>query len=404
MKRILPVLLILFLLTPSFLWVCNLRSHRLGSLPLEGDRSVYAHMRRVSSTSYPVLHGEHLFLISISDPYIYEFSMGQEPVNQGRYEIGGKAKAILYREDALVIGYQDNRIKNHLTGIKTFDFESRGIETLVDREKVTGEMQKNMIVHNDWIYTWGLEGDQIAVIRTDGETVVRTESGFRWSPEGEAGFHLGQTMANLPVFEVRGGEASAHLVTPEGSEALTLSADGYDLPFVDDDALQRLADSGRYSRFYLSGDHLLARLDSASEEWEELLTQWIKIQDLVELTEEELERPRLRQHGTDVFALPDLTKVDHIFSESFLYPEDLAVSGDIDLERSRAAVQAQERVVSHYQALLDENDRALADYMATDQLKVFAGSPTSIFLILAQIIALSAGWAAIRKGEVSHGI
>ena len=398
MKRILQIILMILLLTPSFLWLHNSRSHQLGSLKLQGEKAVYSHYARISSTSYPILHHDKLFLISISDPYIYEFEMGDQPTNINRYEIGGKAKTFLRKDDQLVIAYQENLIKNRLVSIKTFDLNSCDIEILVNQAKVRGDMASNIVAYEDGIYTWALEEDQITHIWTDGSQVLERKTGISLGPKSEAGFNLNQLDSNLPVFELSEDPGKAYLLSPSDSQELVKVEGHYDLPFLNDQAFMNLRETEEYSRFYFKDDHVLARLKSESEEWEDLLSQWIKTSDLVEQTKDELKNSAPGQHITDVFRLPNFEPVKNMVTTSYLYPESLAISGSMDFSENYDAVMAQGRVVRQYQNLLSENNKALEDYMSNHQLKDFILSPTSIFLLFAQVIMLVIGFKVLKKG------
>lgn len=398
MKRILQILLIILLLTPSFLWLHNSNSHQLGSLKLQGEKAVYSHYARISSTSYPILHQDKLFLISISDPYIYEFDMEDQPTNLNRYEIGGKSKIFLKKDNQLVIAYQENLIKNRLVSIKTFDLDKSEIGVLVNQAKVRGDMPSNIVAYDGGIYTWALEEDQINQIWTDGSQVLERKTGLTLNSTGDAGFNLNQQDSNIPVFELSDDQNKAYLLSPTDSQELVKVAGHYDLPFLNDEALMDLMETEKYSRFYFNGDHMLARLKSESEDWEDLLSQWIKTSDLVEQTKDELKHSAPVEHVTDVFRLPDLEPVKEMVTRSYLYPESLAISGSMDFSENYDAVMAQGRVVRHYQNLLSENNKALEDYMSNHQLKDFILSPTSIFLLFAQVIMLVIGFKVLKKG------
>lgn len=403
MTRVLKGLLILLMLTPSLLWVKNAGTHRLGSSSLEGSRSFYELMRRVSAASYPVIHGDSLFLISVSDKYIYEYALKGDPEYIARYDVGGKDKVLLHQGDRIFLGFQTNRIKNRLVEVRSFDFNRRIVEDVTDSQQVQGDIANNILVYDGWFYLWGLEGDRIRLTRTDGVR-IRTDLLDHTVEEGERlGFHLGLPIENLPVFEVRGADyMRAFHLAPEGVEELAVEEDGYRLPLFDVQEFQRLVDSKHYSRFYLRPKELMARMDSASEEWEDRLTGWVRDDELIEETGEDLENIRATIHSTDVYRLPELDRTDSIVDRAFLYPRDLAVAPGADTDDNNEGVRAQERVVRFYQGLLDRNREEMTGYMEEHQLQDYFLTPTSFMLILSQLLLIPAGRKIFSEGGTGN--
>lgn len=395
MKNLLKGLLILFLFLPGLLWAINSQSHRLGTRALQGEKDALSHMHRISASSYPYLRRDQLFLTSVSDPFVYEFSL-EGPEYLRRYEIGGKDKEILYRGDELAIGYQENRIKNQLARVKVLDLTEGTVRDVMDAQIVSGEMSSNVLAFDGWFYLWGLEGKKIRLTWTNGRESHSELLNHEISQEEEFGFHLSLPIENLPVFEIQGDKLRAFQVDPQGVTELPVVGDRYPLPLLDE-KFSSLIENGTYSRFYLQKDVLMARRDSDSAEWEERLTEWVKDKELIESTGNELEHITPRTQITDLYSLPDLDFMESLVDETFLYPEDLMARAGYRAGDNGDAVKAQKAVVDMYQKLLDENEAATRAYLEKHQFRDYLFTPTSLMLIFCQLIFFGAGVKILRQ-------
>lgn len=398
MKQLLRGIMILLMLTPSLLWTKNADTHRPGSSSLEKEKVFFELIRRVGGASYPVIHENSLFLVSVSDRYIYEFSLGAAPEFIERYDIGGKDKVMLLQEDQLVLGFQTNQIRNRFAGVRSFDLNHRTVDDVIDSQLVLGDLSNNILIYDGWIYLWGLEEDKIRITLTDGVR-IRTFLLDHTMKEGEElGFHLSWPIENLPVFEIKGEDTRAFLVTPKEMAELPVSEGRIQQSFFDDEKFQKLVDSERYSHFFLQPELLLARVDSTSVEWEDQLTGWIKDDELIEETGDELESIKPTLHRTAMYDLPGLNYADTFEYSSFLYPKNLAVVEGFDTEVQGEAERAQERVIGHYQELLNENRSDMDRYMAEQQLKDFLMTPTSLVLIAIQLLLIPMAIKILEEG------
>lgn len=386
MKKVLSAGLLVLLLLPALAWGINARTHQLGQLPMEGEKARLQHMRRISATSFPVLTHDRLFLISISDPYIYEFTAAQTPEFLQRYPIGGKDKAILYVDGGIVIGFQEERISHRLVSVRYFDYAKRSMETLIDTQSVSGEMNHNLIVHEGWMYVWGFQEDTVQLFATDGTQVLKAQPDLTLEVTDQVGFHLDSPIENLPRFDVSGTQQrSFHLSVPEG-RALTLEEAVDPLPGVDEAKFNALAQTGRYSHFYLQSDQLLGRFESDTDEWEDQLTDWVRDDEIIEETSDKLADITPAEHRTEKFALPELTSLGINRDTGFLYPDDLIGAQGFETAENDAAVELQKNLVAHYQREMDRNEAEITAYQTDHQLVDYLLSPTSLVLILVQMV------------------
>ena len=403
MKHVLRGLFSLLLLLPTLLWIMDSRSHQLGVVPLEGDRAFLKLMQRVSSGSHPFIAEDRLFLISISDPYIYEFTLEEVPTLVSRFEVGGKDKEILPIAGEIVLGYQEERIKNQLTTVKKFDFASRSIETLVASQRVVGDMSNNVLTRDGWMYLWGLDGNQMKLIWTDGHETHSKRIGL-FEAGDQAGFHLNLPIRNLPLFEVRDNAGEKNLntdifLTPDGLIEFGVTFEETEVLGASLQKLNNLVKSSRYSQFYLQADKLFARLNDRSQEWEAGLSDWVNDQTLMELTETKLKDIKPIDFLTDVYSWPELQLVNTRVDSAYLYPKDRLIDPDFQSSDLTEAVALQQRLVVNYQTLLEQNDRDRMAYLKSGQVRDYVGTPTSIGLVICQVLGLIGIKGIIGRGE-----
>lgn len=399
MKTWRKLLLIVLGLMPACLWLINAGTHRLASLPLEGDRDVYQHIRRVCEASYPFLTKELLHLVSVTDPYIYEFDVSESPSLSKRYEIGGKGKVILEQENSLILGYQENGLMNRLIQIVRFDRNRGIVEPLTEKQLVTGEMVHNLMVFEGQIYAWYIKEGAVILLTTDGTAIHETRLPVTVDPDRDRiGFNLDVPLvANRPVLVIdSGAELLRFKVRPDAS-LVQLSAQSNGI--VDDVKLKALADSGKYGRIYLSDQAVYARQDSQDQAQEDLLSDWLPDKLILENADPLADGSEPKDFTTDVFALPDFRPQSSVQSRSYLYPGYLLGQTGADLLSQEAAELLQEKTVLYYQSKLDETDARLGDFLANDQFMSYVGSRSSLGLILLQLVLGWAVWGVLKSDE-----
>lgn len=399
MKTWRKLLLIVLGLMPACLWLINAGTHRLASLPLEGDRDVYQHIRRVSEASYPFLTKELLHLVSVTDPYIYEFDFNESPSLSKRYEIGGKGKVILEQESSLILGYQENGLMNRVIQIVRFDRNRGIVEPLTEKQLVTGEMVHNLMVFEGQIYAWYIKEGAVILLTTDGTSVHETRLPVTVDPDRDRiGFNLDVPLvANRPVLVIDSGAEMLRFEVKPDASLVQLSAQSNGI--VDDVKLKALANSGKYGRIYLSDQAVYARQDSQDQAQEDLLSDWLPDKLILENADPLADGSEPKDFTTDVFALPDFRPQSSVQSRSYLYPGYLLGQTGADLLSQEAAELLQEKTVLFYQSKLDETDARLGDFLANDQFKSYVGSRSSLGLILLQLVLGWAVWGVLKSEE-----
>lgn len=402
MKKLLSAGLLLLLLLPVLAWGMNARSHQLGQLPMEGEKARLQHMRRISATSFPVLTHDRLFLISISDPYIYEFTAAQTPEFVQRFDIGGKDKAIVYLDGGILVGFQEERISHRLVSVRYFDYAQRSIQTIIDPRSVTGEMNNNLIVADGWMVGWGHQDDTVELFATDGTQTLRLQPDLTLDPDDQVGFHLGSPIENLPRFDVVGAENRSFRLSVSAEGGLTLEKLAEPLPWLNEAKFNDLVETGRYSHFYLQSDQLLGRIRSDADQWEELLTDWVKDDEIITETSDRLAGISPTMHFTEKFSLPELESRGIAADLGFLYPEDLAAAREFQIAGNDGAVELQRRLVTYYQREMDRNEAQITAYQTQSQFFDYLRSPTSVVLILSQLILAGFGLRLFREKGARH--
>lgn len=372
-RKLLIVLLACLALLPGLIWWYDSHHHQLGLTDLQADKSLYQHRLQVTSAATPALFGETLFLISQTDPYLYEFDLSDQPELVVRYRVGPKQKHVLYQPDRIIMGFTVDGIRNYYGQIKVFQPSLRRLETVIEDVPFLSDATVNMMVYDGWIYTWGWQEDQVLVAWTDG---TRSEQVLLAPPPDKAavGFRYQPKLVNYPLLEI--GQ-NAYRLSPAGPRLLE-PTDPLSDGLVDEAGLGRLLARTEYDQLYLAPDYLLAR---------HLINQ-----------EAEDRQPFV----SDIFVLPGFQPAGQITSERVVYPADLAVSADLDFARRQADEAAQAKVVAFYERQLARTEQAMADYIAHRQTKAFVLSPTSLGLIGLQIGWLYICLRAIKESGLAH--
>lgn len=375
-KKLVIVLVTLLALLPSLVWWYDSHHHQLGLGDLQAEQSLYQHRLQVSLAAIPALFDETLYLISQTDSYLYEFDISNEPDLIVRYRIGPKQKHVMQQPDRIVMGFTVEGIRNFYGQVKVFTLSERRLETVIEDVPFLSNDSINMMVYNGWIYTWGWQEGQVLLSWTDG---TQTEHHLLAPPDDSSevvGFRYQPKLINYPVLEI--GPTRAYELTPAGPAQMK-PTDNFSERLGDEKRLHQLLEESKYDQLYLVQDYLLARHlinDDASG---------------------------LQVFVSDVFVLPGLSPVGQINSEGFIYPVDLAVAGDYFFENQVAALEAQSKVVAHYEQQLARTEHAMAEYLAHQQARTFLFSPTSLSLIVIQF-----GWfyiclRAIKESGLRHG-
>lgn len=393
MKKALLVLLIILSLAPTFLWLKNAGTHQPGTEKWQQDKAVQSHYARVSAAAYPVLHQDQLWLVSISDAYIYQFAMEEQPRFVKRYDIGGKAKSLIIQPEGLIVATQENRLRNQWIQLNRLDFATGELTKLIEPAPVTGEMAHNLMLSNGWLYTWGLYDGEIELIWTDGDRLGRERLELSDQTEVQRGYNLSLPKINLPIFEV--GD-KAYLLGPEGVEQTAETA--RDLVAVSDEAYHKLS-SDEYMHFYFHPEVVIARQKQKTDQIEEIMTQWTTTRDMIEELEQFDQTGEVKTYPSDVLSLPDLTRVSQLMTPGFIYPQHLMATAEADFDRYQSAVSAQTKVVDFYHNGLTQTEQAIDDYLASSQLGDFLRTPTSIGLIIAQFVSFFIGWQVLSKED-----
>lgn len=374
-RKLLVVLVGLIAFLPSLIWWYDFHHHQLGLSDLQAQESVYRHRLQVTSAATPALFNETLFLISQTDPYLYEFELAKEPELIVRYRIGPNQKHVIYQPDRIVMGFRVDGIRNFYGQVKVFTPSERCLETVIENVPFLGDTTVNMMVYGGWIYSWGWQDNQVLLVWTDG---TRTERKLLAPPDdmsAEVGFRYQPKLVNYPVLEI--SPARAYELTPAGP-GLIEPTDNLADKLGDESRIHQLLGQSEYEYLYIAPDYLVARY----------------------LTDEESNG--IKSFLSDVYVLPGLSPAGQMKTEGFVYPADLAVSGDYNFERNQSALEAQKKVVAYYEAQLARTEQMMADYLEREQAKAFVISPTSLSLIIIQFGWLYICLRAIKESGLKY--
>lgn len=385
MKRLLYFGVIMLMIIPALLWIYNASHHRLGMAALEENRVHVSFRKTMAENSYPFLYGNHLFLVSNRDGYIYEYALEPDIKEIDRYLIGGYGKKIIAYEDKLVIGYQELRINQVLLDVIDFEFSSKEI---TDRlSGLTGRKgAHHFIIYDGWIYTWDLIDDGLTVYALTENDVRSYPVLDRRNDIKSVGFLREHRIENLPVIQV---EIDNHeilfLLTPDGPSQIASAKDALTKLGLAEEKIANLIEDGRYLNSYLTQDEI--RMARRPEGYK-----------IISSSEEE---SVLQPFWNDIYSLDDLTMTSRIETISYVYPDNLAVTQDFITPAFYQALEAQIKVIERLNLILKQTEDDITRYLKHDQFRDFITTPTSIGLIIFQIICLYLGCHALKGSDFS---
>lgn len=394
MKKRSSIALILILLLPALIWIFNATRHQIGLVELQERKKTIELIDGISTTLYPFREGEVLYGLSLTDPYVYRFGLGDRITVEERFELGGKDKVFMKKGSLLTMAYQLDAIYYDMIQVATFDLETEEITRPITNRRIKGEITDNAVILGDELYTWSYDGEQqLFINKTDGVEQVQYKLPVTFNPEYSYGFNLSYPhLKNEAVFEIK--EEERYFYVPkdappvEVEEAFsgsivrefhdTLDQDYY----VSEKELVIVSSERERALGILSVEELVDGVISSTPDLDiqthPVSTYTITRQNLRDDTEERrvvLGYIAPRFQGEETF---------HMLSD-------------------QASMDTQVTVQKHYAKERALNLREIENYLEEHQLSDFLFSPSSVGLILMQIFFVFIA-DSVRRGEPAFGI
>lgn len=370
MKKVIELSLILFLLLPSVLWVRNLYSHQLMAESIRNEIADSARYARISRGMVPFQRSEDVLGISQSDRYAYSFTLDEgEAAVRWRDNVLAGSKLILPGEDDIILVTQENGIRYSSIQLFRYDPAARTTLRLNEPRLVRGTLGSNAVIHDGWVYYWYHTTDMeiFAVAFRDGIFHEFRLPELYHAEVNSIGFN--QTyprIANCPVLEINRGGDIVYYALDEDREPRASRGRHPMAGQVDPWKLDFLYDQKSYSRFWLMKGKL-AGLDGR-------MVKVFDLPDLDQSDEFQVWDPNIHaliEQGGEIVAIPD--------------NQSARLKADIRDSYLQKTSQAEAR---------------LERYIAEDLLSGYITTPTSLGLILLQIILVLLGIRLFDRKEM----